>query len=106
MPRRHETRDATGAKHGGAAGAAATGGSDYLTIAQAAAILGCSPKQVRRLIDAGRIPAIDVGVGRQRSYRLKRADLETNLAVPAVPAGPQRRGRRRLSEIRYVTNII
>ena len=78
----------------------------YLTVAQAAAVLNCSPKQVRRLIKAGRIPAIDVGTGRQGSYRIRRADIEIGLAVKPPSMAKPRRGRRRLSEIRYVREII
>lgn len=52
--------------------------SDYLTVAQAAALLQVDPSTIRRWIDQGRLPAYRVGT---RQLRLRRADLD-RLVVP------------------------
>lgn len=53
--------------------------SDYLTVAQAAAMLQVDQSTIRRWLDQGRLPAYRVGA---RHLRLKRADVD-RLVVPA-----------------------
>lgn len=48
---------------------------ELLTLREAAGPLKCSPKQVRRLIDAGLLKAVRLGIG-ARSDRVHPADLE------------------------------
>lgn len=55
---------------------------DYLTVAQAAALLQVDSSTIRRWIDQGRLPAYRVG---DRHLRLRRADVD-RLVVPA-PGG-------------------
>lgn len=48
----------------------------FMTVAQVAHILGCSPKTVRKLVNYQILPASRVGVGQQKSpYRISRDDL-------------------------------
>ncbi len=51
---------------------------DYLTVAQAAALLQVDQSTIRRWIDQGRLPAYRVG---DRHLRLRRADVD-RLVVP------------------------
>lgn len=71
---------------------------EFLDRHEAAAFLGCSPRTVTRLIQAGRLKAIDVGLGRNRHFRVSRAALlafQNATAVALQPAAKRRRGRRR-----------
>ena len=57
-----------------------------LTESQAAKYAGCSRKQIRTLIDAGRLKATDLSTGKHRHYRIARDDLK---ALPPQPREPQ-----------------
>ena len=48
---------------------------EYLTVAQASAELGVSPKTIRRKIDAGRLPAVRLG-GAGAAIRISRRALD------------------------------
>lgn len=49
----------------------------YMTVAQVAAILACSPKTIRILIAEKSLPASRVGSGRKKApYRISREDLK------------------------------
>ena len=58
---------------------------EYLTIAEAAALLRVSKATIRRSIDAGRIPVVRIG---PRNIRIRRDAL-----VPAAPARMTATGR-------------
>src|SRR5262245_41623170 len=45
---------------------------DHLTVNQTATILGCDRDTVIRLIDTGRLPALNVGIRTERSFRIRR----------------------------------
>ncbi len=47
--------------------------NDYLTTAEAAALIGISPAHLRRLLLAGKVRGVKFG---QRSWMIARADLE------------------------------
>ena len=47
----------------------------YLTVDEVADVLKCSPQRVREMIDAGRLPALDVGKGSVRHWRVKESEL-------------------------------
>src|SRR5947199_339393 len=70
---------------------------EFFTIAQAATLLACSPKQVGRLIRAGRLAAVDIGTGRSREFRIAR-DAIYALSRTSSPSTtsllPKRRGPR------------
>lgn len=75
--------------------------TDLLTIPEAAARLRCSPKQVRRLVDSGRLAAVVIG---PRTRRIDPADLELfkeaakcQSAAAPTPATPASRGSRRFT---------
>lgn len=57
-------------------------GPEFLTLAQAAEIVGTSERTVRRLIDSGSLPAFRVGV---RAVRVRADDVRAQ-AKP-IPAG-------------------
>lgn len=57
----------------------------FITIAQAADILGCHPQTVRRLISVGKLPAFRLG---PRAVRLQRDDVLAILQ-PIPTRGPK-----------------
>jgi excisionase family DNA binding protein len=60
--------------------------AEYLTVRQAAALLGVDHKTIRREIASGRLPALRIG----RIIRINRATLDTDLAYTADPLAPRR----------------
>lgn len=71
---------------------------EYLSVTQAAARLGISARQVARLIETGRLPALNVGTGqRRKDYRIAVADLDALRVQPAqgLPDEPKRRRHHR-----------
>lgn len=67
---------------------------EYLTVDEAAAVLRCGRDTVTRLIQSGRLPAKDLGIGRHRNYRIKPSDLELLNVKPDVPKQRMRRQKR------------
>jgi excisionase family DNA binding protein len=55
-----------------------------LTVTEVSKILKIHTKTVWRLIRAKRLRAIDIGVGRQLRYRIRREDLDDFLKQEAV----------------------
>lgn len=54
--------------------------SELLTLAQAAAYLKVHPRTLTRLVEAGRVPYLNVSSGDQRRrFRFTRADLDAYL---------------------------
>lgn len=47
----------------------------YITVQDAALEVACSPGTIRRLIEAGRLPAVDIGTGTKARWRIHRDDL-------------------------------
>lgn len=75
-----------------------------LTTAEVAQLLGVSSHTITRLINTGKLPAINVSTGRRASYRVEPADVEAfkeQRAVRVAPK-PRRRRRRKLDIPRYV----
>ena len=66
--------------------------SEWLTVDEVAVELKCSRDTITRLIEAGRLPAKNVGQGKHAAYRVRRGDLDA-LTVPP-PAKVPRVGRR------------
>lgn len=68
-----------------------------LTVKQAAARLGVTTTVIRRLIAYGRLPAVDVSLGRgcKRRYRIRLADLEAFEASRTTRVQPVRTAARR-----------
>ena len=65
---------------------------ELLTEAQAAALAQIHPRTIRRLIDRGKLPALNFGNGRRKVYRIDPAAL---LQVqPVQPPLPRERYRR------------
>lgn len=65
---------------------------------RAAEVIGCSPDTITRLIQAGRIKAGDVGLGRNKHYRITMEELrrfQADAAVLPSAAPARRRGRKR-----------
>lgn len=64
---------------------------ELLTEAEAAAIAKVSKKTIRRLIVAGRLPAVDYGSGRHHNYRINPEDLLRVQSPPTtdVPAASE-----------------
>lgn len=63
---------------------------------EAAEIIGCSPDTITRLILAGRLKAADIGLGRNRHYRIALEEIRRFQAEAAAPApAAKRRGRKR-----------
>lgn len=60
---------------------------DALSVEQVAKVLGVSPRRVRALIHAGRIPATRIGV---RTYAVARADAEAFAKLPRPVGRPPR----------------
>lgn len=59
-------------------------GQEWISVNDFAKKLGTSPDQVRRLCAAGRLEAVDVGSGKQRSWRIHRDSV--NALKPASRA--------------------
>lgn len=61
-----------------------------ITIEQAAELLSCNPKTIRRAIDAGLLPAVRLrtGRGKRGALRVRFADVEEWLASGAVEPKP------------------
>ena len=58
----------------------------FLTEAEAAHTLRIDRRTLRRLIESGRLRALNVGTGRRRHYRIAEADLsEVSSAQPPSP---------------------
>ncbi len=74
---------------------------ERITLAEAGKILGVSRETVRSLVTSGKLPAIDVGAGTHRSFRILRSDLEAFISKATVTPPPkvQRQRNRRRSEI-------
>jgi excisionase family DNA binding protein len=72
-------------------------GQQYITVAQAARQLNVHPRTVTRLIEKGRLPALDVGTGRHKDYRIDPADLASLRfeKPPTLPDKPHVRRARR-----------
>jgi excisionase family DNA binding protein len=51
-----------------------------MTIKEVAYALSCTPKHVREMIDCGKIPAIDIGVGTKKVWRVPGDGLSQLLA--------------------------
>lgn len=66
--------------------------TDLLTEAEAATIAKVHPRTIRRLIEKGKLPAANYGLGRIRKYRINPADLFT--VQPVQPIIRERRIRR------------
>jgi excisionase family DNA binding protein len=64
-----------------------------VTEEEAAAIAKVHPRTIRRLIDKGKLPAVNYGLGSKKIYRVKPEDLGMVQPV-ALPPPPQRRQRR------------
>lgn len=70
---------------------------DWLTVAEAAAMLGVTPRRVQSLIKDNRVPARRVG----RVYLLLRADVDEFARIPrpqgwkkGVPRPPKKKGKK------------
>jgi excisionase family DNA binding protein len=67
--------------------------SRLLTVKQAALVLGCSEDLVRRLVNAGKLPATRIGVGPRGRIKILEEDLEAyvlgNRRGPLEPAAPK-----------------
>lgn len=64
---------------------------------EAAAIIGCSPQQVRTLIRSGRLKATPVHTPFGHYFELLRKDVEKYRDIPQLVGYP--RGRRRVLDI-------
>lgn len=65
-----------------------------LTEEQAARIAGVSRKQIRKMILAGRLEAVDWGTGKRKHYRIKADALAALQARPGEPRVTPRQRRR------------
>jgi excisionase family DNA binding protein len=65
---------------------------DTLTVVQAAKHKGISDKQIRKLIESGRLKAENVGTGKRKHYRIA---LEALAAIEPPPAEPRLAPRQR-----------
>jgi excisionase family DNA binding protein len=72
---------------------------EYLTVDEAAAEMKASRDTVVRLVESGKLPALDLATGKHHAYRIKRSDLEA-LRLPARTRSP-RFSRRRTSAPAY-----
>lgn len=61
--------------------------TETLTPADAAKVLRCSPDQVRALIAAGRLPAVNIGLGSCRARWIIPRSLIDELLTPARSNG-------------------
>src|SRR5687767_3251260 len=68
---------------------------DYLTPAECARVLKCSPKTIIRACKSGRLPALNLGAGKHAEFRIAPADLAALQHKPKPPPAPGRRRRRR-----------
>lgn len=57
----------------------------YISVAEAAFEVDCSAGTIRRLILAGRLPAVDIGTGSKARWRIRRSDL-VRIESQRVPA--------------------
>ncbi|HIE29472.1 TPA: DNA-binding protein [Candidatus Poribacteria bacterium] len=48
---------------------------EFLTIKNAAKLLDCSEKQIRRFIEKDMLKAADIGTGKRRIYRIPREEI-------------------------------
>lgn len=65
---------------------------NLLTENEAAAIAKVHPRTIRRLIERGKLPASNFGMGSKKIYRINADDLGS--VQPCVAVAPQRRQRR------------
>lgn len=79
--------------------------SAYLSVAEAAALLGVNHKTIRREIESGRLPAVRVG----RLIRINAETLDRDLAFatrdPLDPRGPRRRRAKPAGEFARLARI-
>lgn len=54
--------------------------TQMMTIKEVAYALSCTSKHVREMIDCGKIPAIDIGVGTKKVWRVPGKSLSQLLA--------------------------
>jgi excisionase family DNA binding protein len=54
--------------------------TQMMTIKEVAYALSCTSKHVREMIDCGKIPAIDIGVGTKKVWRVPEEGLSQLLA--------------------------
>lgn len=73
------------------------GQASYFTLDQAATVLKCNRRSICRLIEKGRLPALNLGVGRHKEYRIAATDLSALRACPSplLTGEPKHRGGRR-----------
>ena len=64
-------------------GAQAAGGSQFLTVAEVAALMRVSKMTVYRLVHSGELPAVRVG----RSFRVRETDVDEYLRKSFFDAG-------------------
>ncbi|WP_068482735.1 helix-turn-helix domain-containing protein [Pseudoclavibacter helvolus] len=57
----------------------------YISVAEAAFEVDCSAGTIRRLILAGRLPAVDIGTGSKARWSIRRDDL-VRIDSQRVPA--------------------
>lgn len=69
----------------------------WLSIQQAATELNCSVKHIGRMVDAGKLEYIDIGLGTQKKIRVK-------LPEPQTTAPEKTNSRRRYKPKRYTVN--
>jgi excisionase family DNA binding protein len=70
---------------------------DLLNEVDAAAVAGVSRKTIRKLIEEGRLQAIDYGTKGSRHYRIKREALANVSPRPKKPAPPPRQRTRNVA---------
>ena len=69
--------------------------ANHLNTRDAAERLSVTPDQIVALIRSGRLPAVNVGVGRKPRWRISEDDLETFLAAASYrPKTAARRARK------------
>ena len=61
---------------------------EYLTVQQVAAVMNVSPGHVRRLIEAGQLPAIDLGIRGRHCWRIPKDAMLSLGAIPPPPEVP------------------
>src|SRR5258708_1599000 len=72
-----------------------TPASQLLTESQAARLAQVDKRTLRKLIEAGRLRAMDFGTGKRRHFRIDLADLKTIPAASQSTQTPSPRPRRR-----------
>lgn len=73
-----------------------------LTVDQVAEMLTCSRRHVGRMIEAGRLPATDIGLGTRKEWRIALEAVETLQNGTAPIKQPKRKRRKPANIIRYV----